>query len=389
MRPRVAYWQNIPAPYVVDRFNALARRGNVELDAWFSYRTESDRSWSVEEGTWDFAYRYLPSARAGGRVVPFPAPLLGRSPPELLISLYGWPWFVAGFALARARCVRIAFECEVTSDRWVVRRVWKERAKHVLFPRLDAVVTMGAEGEAYAERYGARRERMVRVPHSIGAVHFAHRDRAESRREAVRSQLGLQGTTFVYAGRLWWGKGLDTLLDSYRSLVRGATGETSLLIVGDGEQEAHLRERSRAEELPNVVFAGFRQQEELPELLAAADAFVFPTLGDPYGLVVEEAMAASLPVIASRAAGEIGARIEDGVTGYVVPPREPGPLAARMRALHEDEALRRRLGSAAALAVAGRTPERWAERFEEAVEQIMALPPAARRCRGVLRRPAR
>ena len=70
----------------------------------------------------------------------------------------------------------------------------------------------------------------------------------------------------------------------------------------------------------NVIFAGFFQKAELPRLYAAADVFVFPTLGDPYGLVVDEAMACSLPIISTSAAGEIRDRVESGVNGFVVPP---------------------------------------------------------------------
>ena len=376
MGPRVAYWNNIPAPYVADRFDAVASRGNIDFEAWFSYRTEPDRSWEVDESTWRFPHRFLPTVRFRGRTVPFPAPLVGRDPPQLLVSLYGWPWFVVGWWLARRRGARVAWECEVTSDAWVRRTVSKERAKHHLFPRLDGVIAMGEEGAAYARRYGADPARMVFVPHSFDVRHFAEgRASALPRRSAIRVALALRGTTFLYVGRLWAGKGLDVLLDAYGLLQRSTAEPVSLLLVGDGQDEARLRRRCRDEGLANVVFAGFRQKRDLPELYAASDVFVFPTLGDPYGLVVEEAMASSLPVIASSAAGEIRSRIEDGANGYIVPPHAPAELSERMRLLLDGE-LRLRLGASGADRVAGRTPEAWAETFERAVERIMSRPRA-------------
>jgi glycosyltransferase involved in cell wall biosynthesis len=76
-----------------------------------------------------------------------------------------------------------------------------------------------------------------------------------------------------------------------------------------GPDEPLLCERCREEGLTNVAFAGFHQSDTLPSLLAAADAFVFPTLGDPFGMAVPEAMACGLPVISTSAAGEIRGRI--------------------------------------------------------------------------------
>jgi glycosyltransferase involved in cell wall biosynthesis len=368
--PRVAYWNNIPAPYVVDRFNAVAPRGNIELEAWFSYRSEPDRSWTVDEREWQFAYRWLPSP--GGFALP--APLLGRTPPELLVSLYGWPWFAAGFVLAKARRrTRVAFECEVTSERWVRRRAWKEAVKRSLFPRLDAVLTVGEDGERYARGYGAAPARMLRVPHSIGAIHFSpEAEAARGRREDLRAELGLLGTVFLYVGRLWWGKGLDTLLDAYRDL-RGEGAEAALVLAGDGPDAERLRRRTQVERIPDVVLAGFREGLELVALYGAADAFVFPTLGDPYGLVVEEAMAAGLPVVSSSAAGEIRSRVREGESGYVVSPEDGRALRERMARLL-DPGVRRRLGETARASVADRTPETWAARFEEAVSQALSFP---------------
>ncbi len=85
-------------------------------------------------------------------------------------------------------------------------------------------------------------------------------------------------------------------------------------------EDGTLRQACAARGIRNVSFVGFIQKRELPRYYALADVFVFPTLGDPYGLVVDEAMACGLPVISTSAAGEIHDRVEDGVNGYIVPP---------------------------------------------------------------------
>jgi glycosyltransferase involved in cell wall biosynthesis len=380
MRPHVVYWNNIPSPYVVERFNAVAQRGNLDLEAWFNERLNSGRSWAVDEATWKFPYHYLPSVAVDGRRLNVPTPLLRRDPPDLLVSLYAEPSFLLGWAIARRRGVRTAFWCEVTFDRWVRRRPWKERAKRFIFSRVDATLGSGEQSRAYAMRYGVRPEQTLLLPHVIDVAHFVKgRKKAMRSRDRARAKLGLRGVTFTYVGRMWWGKGLDHLLDAFSILQRRTEGEVSLLLVGDGPEEAHLRARTQAEGLRNVAFAGFVQKPDMPRYYTMADVFVFPTLGDPYGLVVDEAMACSLPVISTSAAGEIGDRVEDGVNGYVVPPENSAALLDRMEVLARDPELRARMGEASARKIAGHTPERWAKDFERAVEVILAGPRVGRR----------
>ena len=119
------------------------------------------------------------------------------------------------------------------------------------------------------------------------------------------------------------------------------------------------------------MFAGFHQKRELPKFYAMADVFVFPTLGDPYELVVDEAMACSLPVISTSAAGEINDRIEEGINGYIVPPEDCDALATRMLQLAQNPALRESMGEASAKKMQGHTPEKWAEDFERMVGYLL------------------
>ncbi|MHB1945331.1 MAG: glycosyltransferase family 4 protein [Metallibacterium sp.] len=369
--PRIVYWNNIPSPYMVERFNALAARGAFEFEAWFNDRLESGRSWEVDESTWQFKYRYLPATRVWGRVLHWPLPVLGRKP-DVLVSLYAEPAFLVGWSLAKLRGSKTGFWVEVTFDRWVHRTRFKEFIKRWLFPRVDAIVTVGADGKQFAERYGAPSERIFFAPHTIDVAHYrGGSGAARPQREALRAELGLQGTVFIYVGRLWWGKGLHTLLEAFDVAQRAGSEEVSLLLVGDGPEETILRQRCAEHGLRNVVFAGFKQKLELPHYYALADVFVFPTLGDPYGLVVDEAMACSLPIISTSAAGEIRDRVEEGANGYIVSPEDSHALAARMLELAQNPELRLRMGQLSAEKILGHTPDKWAGDFEQIIDQIL------------------
>jgi 1,2-diacylglycerol 3-alpha-glucosyltransferase len=190
-------------------------------------------------------------------------------------------------------------------------------------------------------------------------------------RDTLRTDLGVSGVVFLYVGRLWQGKGTDTLMAAYERVERELPRATTLLVVGDGPEERSIARTSEGRQL-RIKLAGFHQKGELPRFYAASDVFVFPTLGDPYGLVVDEAMAAQLPIISSTAAGEIRERVVDGVNGFLVPPADASALADAMVRLAQDSGLRDEMGTRSYEMISPFTPESWAEAFEIAAEDIVA-----------------
>jgi glycosyltransferase involved in cell wall biosynthesis len=198
------------------------------------------------------------------------------------------------------------------------------------------------------------------VPNGIDADLFRPRPRSE-----VRSKLGLDGgALFICAGRLNYQKGMHYALSALARLAPGS----KLVIVGEGEERERLEGLARSLGLnDDVLFVGGQPREMVAKYLAAADVFLFPTeRAESFGIVLAEAMASGLPVVAS----ETGALREvigrPGVSGLLVPPGDVDALADRMRTLLADEALRRRLGEAARRRVLREyTVERMVERTLE------------------------
>ena len=122
-RPRVVYWNNIPSPYIVDRFNVLADRGQLDFEAWFSARTEPDRSWDVDETTWRFRHRYVPVRRVGGSELDSHR-TCSAGTPDVFVTLHFEPSFIIGLLAARRRGACTAIWLEVTFSSWVRRRWW-------------------------------------------------------------------------------------------------------------------------------------------------------------------------------------------------------------------------------------------------------------------------
>ena len=371
MRPFVVYWNNIPSPYIVDRFNAMADRKDIEFEAWFNDRLVPIRSWDVDETAWLCRYRYLPATRIGCWKCHWPIHILVRRP-DVLVSLYAEPSFLVGWGIAKIRDVRTAFWCQVTWDTWVKRKAWKDAIKRFVFSRVDATLGSGEESRRFAMRYGTPPEKALCLLHSIDLVHFQKGVQAlRDIRNCEREAKGLKGIVFLYVGRLWWGKGLNYLIDAFASVQNRSEAPVSLLLLGDGPEEESIRTRCTELDAKNVVFSGFVQKQELPKYYGISDVFVFPTLGDPYGTVVDEAMACSLPIISTRATGEIGDRVTDDVNGYIVPEADSVALADAMYRFAENPALCKIMGMISADRIADRSLERWAEDLERISRSLL------------------
>ena len=371
-KPRVVYWNNMPAPYMVDRLNAVAERGQVDLEVWFNQRKGSGRSWKVDESGWKFRFRYLSGIRLGSHSFLLPPILYTRSKPDVIVSLYAAPVFFLGWMVARLRGSRTMFRALKTFDRWVSRNALKEQLKRYVFTRVNGVETTGPDGAEYVMRYGMPASRIYVLPHVFDVDRLSAGVRkAGLERDSIRKSLGASGTTFIYVGRLWEKKGIKDLLDAFLVVQSRAVGAVTLLIVGDGPDEAELRSYAQATAVENAHFLGFKAAEELSKLYAAADVFVFPTWGDPYGLVVDEALVSGLPVISTDAAGEIHERVTDGEDGFVVPCRDILAMANAMTKLSEDDELRQNMSRAAKKCAVARRPTLWAEGFERAIIDVL------------------
>lgn len=165
-------------------------------------------------------------------------------------------------------------------------------------------------------------------------------------RFACRESLGLAPGDFVvsYTGRLVGGKGLDYLLHA-ASKVLAQQERSYFLIVGDGPLKVPLQRL--AQELgiaSHVILTGFRR--DIPEILAATDVFVLPSLSEGLPQSLMEGMAAGKAVVATPVGGVLEL-IEPGVTGLIVPPHSPAALAEAVCGLLNDRRQREEVGQRA------------------------------------------
>ena len=262
---------------------------------------------------------------------------------------------------------------------WHIREiVWQSPALRWLEVRLvrrwatRIVVTSDAVAGMFD---GTAPDRLVKVPNGVELDRYAPGD---GRR--VRRELGVEGDRPLVATacRLDPWKGVETFLEAAAEVSRTRPGTRFAVIGGPiAGQEAYaaaLEARAAALGVADVVrFAGWRYTpDQMPDVYRALDVLVLASAEpEPFGLVLIEAMATGKPVIATRQGGPLEI-VQDGVTGLLVPPRNPRALADAMRALIDDPAAARRMGEAGRRrAVERYGADRYVERIQVIYEELL------------------
>ncbi len=386
-RPRVAWLVSSPTPYKLPFFRQLVESTHWDMHFWFCTWKSASRAWEISEGD-------LPSADVlWGCKLPLPGK--GRSflrlNPGVVVRILRNRWdivVISGYnhltmLLAILCCILTGTPFIIQGESHVLKRRGRgaQLAKRCLiFPllrRCTAAFATGTLSRQYWESIGIAKDRIFVVANTPDVEHFVTESRhCRKVRESVRREYGIPPESLlgIFVGRLISAKGLDTLLEATRLLP--SEQRAHLLLVGDGPQRPRLERMARDHDLP-VKFAGFRQNDELPSLYAAADFFVLPSRDEPWGVVVNEAMAAGLPVLLSDQVGAAHDLIESGRNGWMVAAGSPQRWAtaiSRVISLRHDLP---RMGECSRNIVRGWTHATSAIQFERAIQESTARRKAA------------
>jgi glycosyltransferase involved in cell wall biosynthesis len=244
--------------------------------------------------------------------------VLRRERPDVAI-ITGWHALPLLQALFACRTLGIPTVVRADSNALRSRRPFVRLWHRTLLSQFNAFLAVGKANRDFYLGYGIDPERIFEARHFVDNERFAAAcHSALARRAELRQRWGISphAFCFVYAGKLTPKKRILDLIAALRAL-RPIEGAVHLVVAGSGDLEAAARERAAG--LP-VTFAGFLNQSELPAAYAISDCLVLPSdYGETWGLVVNEAMACSLPAIVSDRVGCWPDLVRDGVTGFVFP----------------------------------------------------------------------
>lgn len=378
MKRRLVIITEIISPYRIPLFNALMRE--PEIDPYVIFLSETDpglRQWHVYKDEIKFPYEVLPSWRR--RIGKYNALLnwrLGRAlrqaSPDLIVC-GGYSYLASWQALHWARSRKIPFLLWSESAAQDFRRGYAavEFLKRTFLERCGAFVVPGTSAGEYLQSRGIKSELIFTAPNAVDNDFFREQAAAARlREEALRKELGLPLQYFLFVGRLIPSKGVFDLLSAYAKLDPDMRNNFGLVFAGAGEVREELEKRAR-DVAPGVVkFAGFTHREQLAAIYALADALVLPSYSEAWGLVVNEAMACSLPVIVSQAAGCTVDLVRDQWNGFAIPPGEIESLCRALRRIGDQADLVSTMGTNSSQHIANFSPQVWAQAMARACERM-------------------
>jgi glycosyltransferase involved in cell wall biosynthesis len=264
----------------------------------------------------------------------------GHTPAAMMVAIAAAKWarmpvFARGETHLRLR--RSAF-----------KRALRYPVMRTFYGNFDGLLAIGSANAQFYRAMGMPDSRIFLTPYAVDNARFMAASRMTSSELAdLRASLGVRDgrPVVLFAGKFQRRKRPDDLLHAAARLNRDGV-VFQVLMVGSGEMESNLRQLVTELAMNNVHFSGFVNQSVLPRIYAACDVFVLPSEDEPWGLAVNEAMCAALPIVASDEIGCVPDLVQNGVNGRTFAAGDICGLANALRPLLDDAEMRRHMGEA-------------------------------------------
>ena len=269
------------------------------------------------------------------------------------VIVHGWHYISNILVMLAAWLTRTPYfiRSEMPLNQELRKPFWKRTLKRMclapIFAGAKGFIAIGTQNAQFYRHYGVPEDKIFLTPYAVDNERYFSAYRcARERAVSLRREFGLADSDVVvlFSGKLIEKKRPEDLLKAYELLD---PGNKALVFLGDGKLRSVLEEYVRTKQLEKVVFAGFRNQTELPAFYAMSDVFVLPSGdGETWGLVVNEAMCFSLPVIISDVPGAGHDLVKPGLNGYIYKKGDVVQLSGMMERLISDHELRKAMGAA-------------------------------------------
>lgn len=337
---KILWLTNIPSPYRVDFFNELGK--HCDLTVLFEKRSSDERDDSWKKFKTDFfnaIYLKGKSVGVAEAFCPEVVKYLNHTYDHIIVTNFSDPTGV--LAIATLKVKRIPYIIESDGGFAGSGRGIKEMIKKWLFSGARLYFSTAKEHDKYYLTYGAKKEKIVRYPFtSLRNKDILPVEPTISEKRQLRKKLNInEAKVIVSVGRFsyldGYGKGYDILL----KVAEKVGCNYGFYIIGDEPTDEFL-DWKKNKNLNNVHFIGYKQKDDLSLYYRAADVFMLLSRGEAWGLVVNEAMAHGLPIIASDKTISASELVHNGKNGYVVSVNDQDMIAAYLMEICMDDSLR-------------------------------------------------
>jgi glycosyltransferase involved in cell wall biosynthesis len=368
-KTRLAYFVSHPIQYQAPLLRRIALEPDIDLRVFFSSDISvhgySDKGFGGIQVKWDvpllegYAHEFLPGFRKK-ETLSFASPLSHGIMHRLQNGAFDAVW-VHGYntlnclqAIFAARMLRIPVMLRSDSQlhdriRTKTTLLLKRIFFMILKPAVRCVIPVGDANSEYWKEYLGPQIPTYRMPYAVDNDYFSSLTAdAAPHRERLRRELDLEPgrPVFLFASKLQTRKRCIDLVDAFLKLSPGAGIEPAayLLIIGDGEERAAIERRIRESGLSSIRMLGFKNQSELPRFFDLCDVFILPSIHEPWGLIVNEAMSAGRAVVVSDDVGCQADLVENEVNGFTFPVQNVDALSAVLRRFVDDPSLAQKMG---------------------------------------------
>ncbi|MGB7188770.1 MAG: glycosyltransferase family 4 protein [Acidobacteriaceae bacterium] len=374
---KIAYFVSHPIQYQAPLLRRIAQEPGIELTVFYfsdlSVRGYIDEGFGGIQVHWDvslldgYTHEFLPGLRKRdslGFATPVNYGIISRLRRGKFdaVWVHGYHMLSALHAIVAAKVlgIPVLLRAESTLDdrpRSRAKLLTKKFFFTLLGTSVRCVLPIGTKNAEYwRASFGAKMPAFP-MPYAVDNEFFRQfAAQAAMRRETLRSELNLKPglPVFLFASKLQQRKRCIDLVEAFLRLAPspGTDPPAYLLIVGDGEERKTIEQRIQASGSANIRMLGFQNQSELPRFFDLCDAFVLPSIHEPWGLIVNEVMNASRAVVVSDQVGCAPDLVRDGVNGFVFPALDIDALSATLRRFIEDPSLAPAMGKQSAATIA-------------------------------------
>jgi len=270
---------------------------------------------------------------------------------------YSFCWLAVFIARVKRKRLVMSFDSTENDN---PRILWKEYIKKIFIKKFSSYLCYGTKSKEYLMKLGADPQKIyIRCQatdnQSILNVYLNSR----KNRATKLAELKLPAMNFIYVGRLSKEKNVSRLLTAFKTFKQNniSAREWGLIIVGDGPERLSLSSWALENKVQSVCFVGGKSWLEVPEYYSLSDVFILPSLSEPWGLVVNEAMVCGLPVIVSNKCGSAPDLVHEHKNGFTFDPLDVHELEERLSYFADNKSDISRMSQHSLDIVTGYSPE--------------------------------